>query len=100
MKTVWAQAHMGSNPILSEKKKPLTRLFLFGEIEHGIRKGAEVNDSPVGCQSRSVTEPQRDRWPKGPDEAEERPLISLPFVLTASPQGEADKEGDFHAFFI
>ena len=24
---------------------------------------AVVNDSPVGCQSREWTEPQRDRWP-------------------------------------
>jgi hypothetical protein len=23
---------------------------------------AVLNDSPVGCQTRGVTEPQRDRW--------------------------------------
>ena len=31
-------------------------------LEGSETASAVLNDSPVGCQTRGVTEPQRDRW--------------------------------------
>ena len=42
-------------------------------------EGAVVNDSPVDCQSRDLTEPQRDRPPlRGGESKNVGEAISLP----------------------
>ena len=41
----------------------LLRNSPFSVREGSEAEGAVVNDSPVGCQSRDLTEPQRDHGP-------------------------------------
>ena len=63
------------NTVLTVRRTPVrlrNRLFCGGDdplrippLRAGQRSvGAGVNDSPVGCQSRAVTEPQRDGGPR------------------------------------
>ena len=57
LKTVWGQPHMGSNPILSERKRVgKAGPFPFGENWKWDSKAARVRKQSGGLFSRAVTE--------------------------------------------
>ena len=53
----------GSSPVTSSKKGHTRRGVSFFDLIWGDSKGSVVNDRPVDGQSRTPTEPQRDRVP-------------------------------------
>ena len=65
----WPVRRQGESLLLRQKSGTTFRCgttFVYSTNFAGIRTGAVLNDSPVGCQSRDLACPQTGRIPPSP----------------------------------